>query len=161
MKKWKDVALGIVTAIGGFVDAGELITSAQAGARFQWSLLWVVPLCVLLAILYEAMAARVAMSTRRALFDAVRERLSFRLAAIPLVAVCLVNLLTLVAEIAGMAYALEMATGWRYLIWALPCTLALWFILWRGSFSRSCTCTLRLIWLALSGAVRMTSAGGA
>jgi Mn2+/Fe2+ NRAMP family transporter len=52
MKKWKDVALGIVTAIGGFVDAGELITSAQAGARFQWSLLWVVPLCVLLAILY-------------------------------------------------------------------------------------------------------------
>ena len=72
MKKWKDVALGIITAIGGFVDAGELITSAQAGARFQWSLLWVVPLCVLLAILYEAMAARVAMSTRRALFDAVR-----------------------------------------------------------------------------------------
>jgi manganese transport protein len=135
MKKWKDVALGIITAIGGFVDAGELITSAQAGARFQWSLLWVVPLCVLLAILYEAMAARVAMSTRRALFDAVRERLSFRLAAIPLVAVCLVNLLTLVAEIAGMAYALEMATGWRYLIWALPCALALWLILWRGSFS--------------------------
>jgi manganese transport protein len=81
------------------------------------------------------MAARVAMSTRRALFDAVRERLSFRLAAIPLVAVCLVNLLTLVAEIAGMSLALEMATGWSYLIWALPCALALWFILWRGSFS--------------------------
>jgi manganese transport protein len=135
MKKWKDVALGIITAIGGFVDAGELITSAQAGARFQWSLLWVVPLCVFLAIMYEAMAARVAMSTQRALFDAVRERLSFRLAAIPLVAVCLVNLLTLVAEIAGMAYALEMATGWRYLLWALPCTLALWLILWRGSFA--------------------------
>src|SRR5436190_22201541 len=136
MKKWKDVALGIVTAIGGFVDAGELITSAQAGARFQWSLLWVVPLCVLLAMMYEAMAARVAMSTRRALFDAVRERLSFRLAAIPLVAVCLVNLLTLVAEIAGMAFALEMVTGASYLIWALPCALALWLILWKGSFSQ-------------------------
>src|SRR5918912_682869 len=133
--KFKDVALGIITAIGGFVDAGELVVSAQIGALFQWSLLWVVPLCVAMTIVYETMAARVAMSTRRALFDAVRERLGFRLALIPLIAVCLVNLLTLVAEIAGMAYALEMATGSSYLIWALPCALALWLILWKGSFS--------------------------
>jgi manganese transport protein len=135
MKKVKDVALGIVTAIGGFVDAGELITSAQAGALFHWSLLWVVPLCVVMAILYETMAARVAMSTRRALFDAVRERLGFRLALIPLLAVCAVNLLTLVAEIAGMAFALEMATGRSFLLWAPPCVLLLWLILWRGSFA--------------------------
>jgi manganese transport protein len=135
MKKWKDVALGVVTAIGGFVDAGELITSAQAGARFQWALLWVVPICVLLAILYETMAARVAMATQRALFDGIRERLGFRLAIIPLVAVSVVNLLTLVAEIAGMSFALEMATGWNYRLWALPCALALWFILWYGTFS--------------------------
>jgi len=135
MKKFKDIALGIVTAIGGFVDAGELITSSQAGARFQWGLLWVVPLCVVMLIVYETMAARVAMATGRALFDAVRERLGFRLAAIPLIAIGLVNLLTLVAEIAGMSFALEMATGWSYRVWALPCTLALWLILWKGSFS--------------------------
>src|ERR671939_699199 len=132
MKKFKDIALGVITAIGGFVDAGELITSAQAGALFQWSLLWVVPVCVLMAILYEAMAARVAMSTRRALFDAVRERLGFRLALVPLLAVCEVNLLTLVAEIAGMAFALEMATGWTFLLWAVPCAVLLWFILWKS-----------------------------
>jgi Mn2+/Fe2+ NRAMP family transporter len=135
MKKFKDIALGVVTAIGGFVDAGELITSAQAGALFQWSLLWVVVVCVLLAILYEAMAARVAMGTNRALFDAVRERMGWRLALIPLLAVCAVNLLTLVAEIAGMAFALEMASGWSFLVWAAPCALLLWFILWKGSFS--------------------------
>lgn len=135
MKKFKDIALGVVTAIGGFVDAGELITSAQAGALFQWSLLWVVAACVGLAILYETMAARVAMGTRRALFDSVRERMGFRLALIPLLAICAVNLLTLVAEIAGMAFALEMATGWSFLIWALPCALLLWLILWKGSFS--------------------------
>ena len=135
MKKFKDIALGVVTAIGGFVDAGELITSAQAGAIFQWSLLWVVVVCVGLAILFETMAARVAMATRRALFDAVRERLGFRLALIPLLAVCAVNLLTLVAEIAGMAFALEMATGWSFLLWAAPCALLLWLILWKGSFS--------------------------
>jgi manganese transport protein len=135
MKKLKDVALGIVTAIGGFVDAGELITSAQAGALFQWSLLWVVPVCVLLAIMYETMAARVAMSTQRALFDAVRERLGFRLALIPLLAICAVNLLTLVAELAGMAFAIEMATGSSFLVWIVPSLLVLWLVLWKGSFS--------------------------
>jgi manganese transport protein len=131
----KDITLGIITAIGGFVDAGELITSAQAGALFQWSLLWVVPLCVGLGILYEAMAARVAMSTQRALFDAVRERLGFQLALVPLLAIGTVNLLTLVAEIAGMAFALEMATGWPFRWWTIPCTFGLWLILWRGSFA--------------------------
>jgi manganese transport protein len=132
---YKDVALGVITAIGGFVDAGELVTSAQAGALFQWSLLWVVPLCVLIAALYEEMAARVSISTRKALFDAVRERLGFRLALAPLLAVCAVNLLTLIAEIAGMSFALEMATGWSYRFWLIPSALALWLILWRGSFT--------------------------
>jgi manganese transport protein len=132
---YKDVALGVITAIGGFVDAGELVTSAQAGALFRWSLLWVVPVCAAIATLYEEMAARVSISTRKALFDAVRERLGFRLALVPLLAVCAVNLLTLVAEIAGMAFALQMATGWSYLFWSIPCVLALWLILWRGPFA--------------------------
>ena len=38
MKKLFSVALGILTAIGGFVDIGDLVTNAQVGARFGWSL---------------------------------------------------------------------------------------------------------------------------
>ena len=34
MKKLFAVALGILTAIGGFVDIGDLVTNAQVGARF-------------------------------------------------------------------------------------------------------------------------------
>ena len=34
MKKLFSVALGILTAIGGFVDIGDLVTNAQVGARF-------------------------------------------------------------------------------------------------------------------------------
>src|SRR3954468_12784877 len=135
MNKYKDIPLGIITAIGGFVDAGQLLTNTQAGALFQWSLLWTVPLCVLIASLFEEMAARVSMSTRYALFDAVRQRLGFRLALVPLVALSLVNLLTLVAEIAGMSFAFQMATGISYRLWAVPCVLPLWLILWRGPFS--------------------------
>src|SRR6185295_12575688 len=36
------VALGILAAIGGFVDMGDLVFNAAAGAMFGYQLLWVV-----------------------------------------------------------------------------------------------------------------------
>jgi manganese transport protein len=40
------VALGIMSAIGGFVDIGDLVFNTQAGATFGFQLLWVVVLVV-------------------------------------------------------------------------------------------------------------------
>ena len=40
MKKSFGVALGILTAIGGFVDIGDLVTNAVVGSRFGLSLGW-------------------------------------------------------------------------------------------------------------------------
>ena len=34
MKRILAIALGVLTAIGGFVDIGDLVASSQAGARF-------------------------------------------------------------------------------------------------------------------------------
>ena len=47
MKKLFAVTLGILTAIGGFVDIGDLVTNAQVGARFGLSLAWIVVVGVL------------------------------------------------------------------------------------------------------------------
>jgi manganese transport protein len=33
VKKFLGVALGVLTAIGGFVDIGDLVTNAQVGSR--------------------------------------------------------------------------------------------------------------------------------
>jgi Mn2+/Fe2+ NRAMP family transporter len=134
MNKLKDIALGVITAIGGFVDAGQLLTNTQAGAMFRFGLLWTVPFCVVAASVYEEMAARLAMSTERALFDAIRERMGFRLGLVPLAAISLVNLLTLIAELAGMSLAMQLATGIDYRVWALPATFVLWLVLWKGPF---------------------------
>jgi Mn2+/Fe2+ NRAMP family transporter len=41
MKNALEIALGIVTGIGGFLDAGPLAASARAGARVEYHLLWV------------------------------------------------------------------------------------------------------------------------
>ncbi len=39
MKKLVQVALGIVTGIGGFLEIGSVATSAQAGAAFGYQLI--------------------------------------------------------------------------------------------------------------------------
>jgi len=40
MKKVFAVALGILTAIGGFLDIGDLVTNAVVGSRFGLALVW-------------------------------------------------------------------------------------------------------------------------
>ena len=40
MKRFIEIALGIVTGIGGFLEAGSLATAAQAGAGFRFDLIW-------------------------------------------------------------------------------------------------------------------------
>ena len=42
MKRILGVFLGILTAIGGFVDMGDLVANAATGARFGMNLAWVV-----------------------------------------------------------------------------------------------------------------------
>ena len=38
MKKIFEIALGIVTSIGGFLEIGSMATAAQAGAEFGYRL---------------------------------------------------------------------------------------------------------------------------
>src|SRR4051794_9824882 len=60
MKQLFALALGILTAIGGFVDIGDLVTNAQVGARFGLSLGWVVIVGVLGICVFAEMSGRVA-----------------------------------------------------------------------------------------------------
>ncbi|HEY0645337.1 MAG TPA: hypothetical protein VGD39_18100, partial [Nocardioides sp.] len=75
MKRVFAVALGILTAIGGFVDIGDLVTNAQVGARFGLSIAPVVVVGVVGICLFAEMSGRVAAVSGRATFDLVRERL--------------------------------------------------------------------------------------
>ncbi|MEI2641349.1 MAG: hypothetical protein V9G10_03200 [Candidatus Nanopelagicales bacterium] len=44
MSKYLQVFLGVLTAVGGFVDIGDLVTNGVAGSRFGMSLAWAVVL---------------------------------------------------------------------------------------------------------------------
>ena len=116
MKRLLAVALGILTAIGGFVDIGDLVTNALVGARFGLSLAWVVVVGVLGICVFAEMSGRVAAVSGRATFDLVRERLGPRVGLLNLVGSMAVTLLTFIAEIGGVALALELVTSVNYLL---------------------------------------------
>ncbi len=134
MKRLIAVTLGILTAIGGFVDIGDLVANAEAGARFGFSLVWVVVVGVVGICVFAEMAGRVAAVSTRPVFDLVRERLGARAALANLVASSFVNFLTLSAEVAGIALALQLASSVSYLLWIPFTALAVWLVVWRVKF---------------------------
>jgi Mn2+/Fe2+ NRAMP family transporter len=135
MKRLLGVALGILTAIGGFVDIGDLVTSALTGSRFGLSLAWATLLGMVGICLYAEMSGRVAAVTGRATFDLIRERLGPRAGLANLVASFFVTALTFTAEIGGIALSLELATSVNYLLWVPMLGLLIWFMIWRVKFS--------------------------
>src|SRR4029079_6246589 len=135
MKRIFEVFLGILTAFGGFVDMGDLVANAQTGARFGMGLAWVVVVGVIGMGVYAEMAGRVAAISGRPVFDVIRERLGARAALVNLVASFFINLLTLTAEIAGLAVIIELVTGVNYLLWVPLAAVAVWLVIWKVKFS--------------------------
>ena len=130
MKNLLGVALGILAAIGGFVDIGDLVFNVQAGATFGYRLLWVVPVGVVGIIVYSEMCGRVAAVAGRSVFDAIRERLGFSVGLGALVASQIVNFMTLAAEVGGLAIALQLLAGLEFHLLAAVAVLALGVVIW-------------------------------
>jgi manganese transport protein len=135
VRKFFEVFLGILTAFGGFVDIGDLVANAETGARFGMRLAWVVVVGVVGIVIYAEMSGRVATMSSRPVFDVIRERLGARLALVNLAASFFINLLTVAAEIGGLALVIELVTGINYLLWVPLVAIAVWIVLWKVRFS--------------------------
>jgi manganese transport protein len=82
-----------VIASIAYMDPGNFATNIQAGARYGYALLWVVLVANVIAMLFQALSAKLGIVTRRNLAEVCRDRLPK-----PLVAV-----LWVVSEFAAMA----------------------------------------------------------
>jgi manganese transport protein len=132
--KYLGLALGILAAIGGFVDIGDLVFNVAAGAAFGYQLAWVIPIGVLGIIVYSEMCGRIAAVSGKAVFDAIRERVGFKGALVALVASQIVNLMMLAAELGGVAIALQLLSGLPYRWLILLTVIAFVVIIWTSSF---------------------------
>src|SRR5437879_11097404 len=98
MKKALQLALGILTAIGGFFDVGNIATCSQAGALFRFQLIWSLILATIVVIFLVEMSGRFAAVSNKALPDAIREHFGFGFWVVPFVILTIIHLLVLAAE---------------------------------------------------------------
>src|SRR4029453_123164 len=112
-----------------------LVANAATGARFNLNLAWVVVVGVIGIVIYAEMSGRVAALCGGPVFDLVRERLGPRFGAANLAASFFINLLTLTAEIAGVAIAISLISSVNYLFLIPAVGVLVWLVCWRMPFS--------------------------
>lgn len=134
MKKILQLSLGIVTSVGGFLEIGSVTTAAQAGASFGYQLLWAILLGTICLIFLIEMSGRLAAVSKQTIVDAMRERFGFPFFFFVLIGIVIVAFLVLVAELGGIGFALQILTGVGFPLWALPVSLIVWLLMWKGTF---------------------------
>lgn len=134
MKKAFEIALGVVTSIGGFLDAGAMATSIQAGARFRFQLIWATLLGTICAIFLVEMSGRLAAVSKHPLRELIHKRFGFNFSMLVLALNGILNLLVLASEVAGICMALELFSGVSFRWWAVPVATGAWLLLWLAGF---------------------------
>jgi len=96
--------------VSGFADndAGGITTYSLAGARFGYSLLWVILASQVVLFFTQEGGARLGLATGKGLMGLIRERWGVRWAAFAAAMMLLANLGSTVAEFAGIGSALSL-----------------------------------------------------
>lgn len=160
MKKWLSITLGIVTATGGFLDAGTIATAGESGAKFGLGLVWAVLLSTIAVVLLVEMIGRFTALSQKTYAEAIRENLGFRFYLFPLISEIIAESIMLAAELGGIAIALSLITGisWHILF---PIAAILVFVMaWRAPFDWIENAPALLGLLTLSFVVAVVALGG-
>lgn len=125
-----ELTLGIMTAVGGFVDISQLVFSGQAGSMFGYALISAFAFSTIGIMVFGEMCGRVAAVARQPVFSLIRHRLGLKLGLVTLAASLLSTLITCAAEIAGLGLILNHLTGAPYRLMCLVSTIALMASIW-------------------------------
>jgi manganese transport protein len=130
------IALGVIAAIGGFVDIGDLVFNSQAGATLGYSALWAVPVGVVGIMLFAEMSGRIVAVAKKPNFVLVKERYGPALGRLTLVASLVLTVLTLAAELGGLGFVLnyffDVSVGFFVLVALLGVAAAIFFLPFGG-----------------------------
>src|ERR1044072_2870014 len=113
-----ELTLGIMTAVGGFVDISELVFAARAGSSFGYALIWVFAFATIGIMGFSEMSGRGAAIAKQPVFNLMRHRLGLKLGLVVLAASIVSNLITCAAEVGGVALILNYLTRAPYLLLA-------------------------------------------
>ena len=123
---------GIITA-NVDNDAGGITTYSLAGAKFGYSLLWLmIPTAIALVVIQE-MCARMGAVTGKGLSDLIRERFGVKITFYLMIGLLVTNFGNILAEFAGIAAASEIF-GVPRLIAVPLAALFVWAIVLRANY---------------------------
>ena len=94
-----------------YVDPGNFATNMAGGAKFGYTLLWVVLAANLMAMLIQSLSAKLGIATGRSLPEVCRDRLPFRAVVLLWLQAEAVAMATDLAEFVGAALGLHMVFG--------------------------------------------------
>ena len=125
-----ELTLGIMTAVGGFVDISQLVFSGQAGSMFGYALISAFAISTIGIVVFGEMCGRVAAVAHQPVFSLIRHRLGLELGLFTLIASFLSTLITTAAEIGGLGMILNHLTGAPYVLMCVVSTVALMASMW-------------------------------
>jgi len=124
---------GLIAANAGN-DAGGIATYSSAGAKYGYSVLWIMVLITVSLAIVQKLAARMGVVTGKGLADLIREEFGLRTTFFMMFALVLVNFTNVVAEFAGIASSLELFHISRYISVPLGAA-AVWYLIVRGNYA--------------------------
>ncbi len=139
MSLWRKVVLFLSIMGPGIIsanvdhDASGITTYSVAGARFGYSILWILlPTTIALAVIQE-MVARMGVVTGKGLSDLIRENYGVKATFYMMVALFLANFGTTIANFAGVAASMEIVGLTKYIMVPLG-AVTIWILVMKGSY---------------------------
>jgi len=139
MSRWKRIVLFLSIMGPGIIsanvdhDASGITTYSVAGARFGYSILWVLVPTTLSLVVIQEMVARMGVITGKGLSDLIRENYGVRSTFYMMVALLLANFGTTVANFAGLAASMEILGLSKYLMVPIG-AVSIWILVTKGSY---------------------------
>ena len=114
-------------------DAGGITTYSVIGARFGYSMLWMLLLITFTLAMIQEMSARMGVVTGKGLADLIRERFGIRLTMVVMLLLVFTNLTNTMGEFAGVAGASSILGLNRFLV--IPVVaFFVWLLVVKGSY---------------------------
>ncbi|TKI07805.1 Nramp family divalent metal transporter [Martelella alba] len=117
----------VVSSIA-YMDPGNYATNIQAGARYGYTLLWVVVMANLIAILFQALSAKLGIVTRRNLAEMCRDQFPAPVVWLMWIVSEIAAMATDLAEFLGGAIALSLLMHLP-LLWGMAITAVVTYLL--------------------------------
>lgn len=135
---------GIITAVVDN-DASGVASYSVVGAKFGYSMLWILFVSTIFLAVIQEMSARLGVVTGKGLSDLIRENYGVKIAFFAMTIHVLTCWLTSVSELAGIAASMELLGVSRYISVPLI-TFLLWIFIIKGDYK---TAERVFLWLTI------------